>query len=122
MSETLFDKDIGALDYDGAWVSPYTVRFEDEVIQIAFQAFENEDVSALQKELYFFAMNKFQEIVLIAKNVLENREGVKIRTLFFNRFGSYGFLCDYDYDEHGIAIMFTGKNLQPQIGEQDILI
>lgn len=120
--KTLIDSELGVLLYEGAWICQRKVNFDNEKIDVAFQAFEDENVSIQQKDLYTFVIENFDKIVTIVNSCLSDKPDVKIHTLFFDRFGAYGFLCDCDSDEHGIVVKFSGRDLHPEIGEQDILI
>lgn len=122
MDKTINDKQLGLLHYDGAWVCSEKRRFDGNDIEIVFQAFEDEDVAASQKELYFYAISNWQQIASVVREAISDIEGARITSLFFDRFGSYGFLGECENDEHGIAVKFDGKDLLPEIGEQDILI
>ena len=127
--KTLFEQELGQLVYDGGWKRAEPLNVHDCNLLVVFQAFESEDVSAEQKELYAFALKNMYTLLVNAQEKViqelgaESLEDIAITTVYFNRTNSFGFLCDYAADfEHGMAIKFNGQTIEPEIGQMDILI
>lgn len=126
--KTLFEQKLGQLVYDGGWKRVEPLNVHDCNLLVIFQAFESENISAEQKESYAFALKNMYSLLENARDKIieelgaEQLEDIVITTVYFNRTGSFGFLCDYSVDyEHGMAIKFERETTEPQIGQMDIL-
>ncbi|WP_301098933.1 hypothetical protein [Otariodibacter sp.] len=106
------------LIFDYGWRKNSTINFQQvtKPIQLVFSAKKGQGISDEQTKAfeYFSSQTKVFEdkIVKLLDDYIQkyqiSEKNATPRTLLFNRDGSFGLLCDCDWDiENGIAIVLS---------------
>ncbi|MGX2949173.1 DUF6985 domain-containing protein [Frederiksenia canicola] len=109
---------IPGLTFDYGWRKPIVIHFNNEETQIelAFDAYEGEDVNNKQESAYNEFLSNQAEYEIKIKSLLKDyieRNGIRqpyvqAKTLMFNQDGSFGLLCNCSWDiENGIVIILS---------------
>ncbi|NEN76313.1 hypothetical protein F9B74_08255 [Pelistega sp. NLN82] len=123
---------LGELTFDNGWVKNIKISFLGAMSEIEcfFQAFDNEDISPEQIKAYQEYIANSTQLLINGENKLnqyikenhipDEEQNIAVKTLFFQRNGSFALLCDCDWDtENGIAIEL---NPQAQVMLQDLFL
>lgn len=119
-------------------------------IRVVAEAYNEEDITNVQRDAYKRYLQEYDGLTELIPGALcdyykDNYESlsegliipeqinkenitktaiiklIRITSLFFDRNGEYGYLCDCAWDEeHGICILLSGQ--KPEITEQDYLL
>lgn len=136
---TIQDKILGSLEYHHLWKGECEVKLWGKLrtLIIEAQSSEGETITEAQRQGFTLFNNRLNDInsahsdvenycssdlasLGIAKfDLLSN---VIPRSVFLPRDGGFGLLCDYTYDEHGIAIFCTSPHDRLQVGPEDAIL
>jgi hypothetical protein len=126
----LDDVTFGKMEYRHSWVKNDTISWKDKKydVLIIAKAYKNESILDSQRKMYEYFLNKWDEINVKVENKVKeystienigNINGVKPRTLIFERNNTWGVLFDCELEE-GLAVFFIGENLE--IGPEEMFI
>ena len=122
---------VGKLSYKNErWEMKGKIKCGKHKLKVAFEAFEDDDISKEQIKMYKFAMKNLEYYLNLAyKHLMKNygkksSRKAKFNTVYFNDYSEWGFLGDWKEDPlNGVGAKFYLKkgDVYIQVGTQEVL-
>ena len=136
------DKVFGELVFNNGWEKELKCNFGNQkIVKIRISSYENEEPNNKQREAYVHFVEDTEQISKISYKKLEDyikiisediiaylelkelpmdiNEIVSVNHILFMESGNFAIMCDAKWDDHGVAVLFTEKDVIA--GPQDIV-